>query len=77
MDWLRIACGYGGMAFGLIGGNVVWLLHCHRTKKSNMDWCDGPWGHWKELSRRERRRLLTFGAIFLLSFAIFFVWLRP
>jgi hypothetical protein len=57
----------------MIGGNVVWLLHCHRTKKSNMDWLDGPFGrHWKDLSRRERRRLLAFAAIFLGSFAVFF-----
>jgi hypothetical protein len=77
MEWLRLACGYVGVTIGLIGGNMVWLRHCHRAKKSNMDWFDGPWAHWKELTRRERRKLLAFGAIVLGSFAVFFVWLRP
>jgi len=65
------------MAIGLIGGNVVWLLHCHRTKKSNLDWLDGPIGaHWKELSHRERRKLLAFAAISFSSLAVF-IWLSP
>ena len=55
MDWLRLACGYVGVAIGPIGGNMVWLRHCHRAKKSNVDWFDRPWAHWKELTRRERR----------------------
>jgi len=79
MEWLRLACGYGGMAIGIIGGNIVWLLHCHRTNKSNIDWFHGPWrdGQWKDLSRREKRSVLTFTAVFLGSFLVFFVWLKP
>jgi hypothetical protein len=78
MGWLRLACGWAGLAIGMIGGNTVWLRHCSRTKKSFMDWVDGPWSrHWNDLSHRERRKLLAFFAVFLFSFMIFFVWLKP
>jgi hypothetical protein len=76
MDALRIVCGFVGTAIGIIGGNVVWLRHCNRTNKTNMAWFDGPLGHWQELNRRERRQLLAFATVFLVSFAVFFVWLK-
>jgi hypothetical protein len=75
MDWLRLGCGYVGMAVGIIGGNIVWLLHCHRTSRM---WTGstglGVTASGKELNRRKKRGLPAFTAISLGSFVLFFVW---
>ena len=70
MKWLLLACAYSGLVAGMIGGNVVWLMHCHRTGKRSWDWFHGPTrdGQWKGLNRREKRKLLLFMAITLASF---------
>jgi hypothetical protein len=74
MRGLALVLGYTGMAAGFIAGNVEWLLCVHRKNLSNMDWIDGPWAHWKELTRCERRRMLLLAAITLGSFFVVAYW---
>lgn len=76
MYWLLFACAFTGLAVAVIGGNVVWLMHCHRLNKTNWAWFHGPWldGQWKGLNHREKRAIAAFTALALGSFTVVF-WL--